>query len=130
MNNEDATSSKDTSVGYKRPPVEHQFKRGQKPPPRKRSSVKAQSTTELLIKILNEEQRVEIGRRVRWCTNAELLAIRAFQLAERGNATLTRALLDHLLVEQDSPTEDEWRLSIERDGEAPFLWRMSGGSGD
>ena len=33
--------SKRTDVGYKRPPVEHRFKKGQKPPPRKAKATSA-----------------------------------------------------------------------------------------
>ena len=101
------SGSKRTDVGYKRPPVEHQFKPGQKPPPRKKRPRPPQSRTELLMEILKEEQRVEIGGKVRWCTKAQLLLLVAFQLAEKGSPTVTRALLDALMLDQLPVSENE-----------------------
>ena len=108
---------KRTDVGYKRPPVEHQFKPGQKPPPRKKRADKPQSRTALLVSILGEVQRVEIGGKVRWCTKAQLLLMVAFQLAEKGSPTLSRALLDYLMVDEPPVEENEaWFHSSPPDG--------------
>jgi hypothetical protein len=124
MEKDEPTGGKRTDVGYKRPPIEHQFKPGQKPPPRKEKSNEKQSTIELLVKILNEEQRVEIGGAVRWCTKAELIVLRAFQLAEKGSGTVSRALWDLLMLEDGPPSENDFWISLEPDGEPPCLYRM------
>jgi hypothetical protein len=121
--------SKRSDVGYKRPPVEHQFKPGQKPPPRKPRSTKPRSRAQLLATILREEVRVEIGGKVRWCTRAELLVLIAFQLAERGNASVARALTDFLLAQEDPVEWEETWMQIgdpERGGQ---FFRVDGRTG-
>jgi hypothetical protein len=105
---EEATRPKRTDVGYKRPPVETQFKKGQKPPPRKKSVPKPLSTREILTKVLREERRVTRNGKAAWVTNAELLMEIAFQLAEKGNASLSRALTGALIaMEKPPPSIDE-----------------------
>jgi hypothetical protein len=81
---EEPTRTKRTDVGYKRPPVEKQFKKGQKPPPRKKRVAKPLSTREILMKVLREERRVTRNGKATWVTNAELLMEIAFQLPRRG----------------------------------------------
>jgi hypothetical protein len=44
---------------------------------------------------------------VRWITNAACLLEVAFQLAEKGNDTLSRDLLDCLLASETPPTTSE-----------------------
>jgi hypothetical protein len=90
-------------VGYKRPPRQHQFKKGHRPKPRKPKPVTMPETPgECLMRILDEERRTVIGRKVRWISNAQLVIERAFQLANKGSATLRSLLL--ALVFADEPT--------------------------
>jgi hypothetical protein len=96
---------KRSDVGYKRPPVEHQFKRGRKPPPRKKRPA-SQNVSPTRIMILREEVRVDRGRKVHWMTNAALLVEVAFQLAEKGNPTVTRALVDYLMAGEPPPSQE------------------------
>lgn len=99
--------AKRSDVGYQRPPVEHQFKPGQKPPARKKKPT-PRTVTETLMMILREEKRIERGGKVQWITNAALLIEVAFQLAEKGNETLSRDLLDCLMAsEKPSSPSDE-----------------------
>ena len=114
---------KRTDVGYKRPPAEHQFKLGQKPPPRKKRVIASPSRTQLLMKILNEEQRVQIDGRPRWCTNAELVLMVAFQLAENGNATIARLLIDNLWTDEVPVSENEPVTFITPPGEPTRAYR-------
>ena len=107
-----ADNNKRSDVGYKRPPVEHRFKPGQKPPPRKKRAAKPKSRAQLLAMTLREEQRIEIGGKVRWCTKAELLLLVAFQLAERGNPSVSRALADYLLAHEEPVEWNETRMQI------------------
>lgn len=93
--------SKRKDVGYKRPPPEHRFKPGQKPPPRKK--LRQANFTETLTMILREENRLENGGKPRWMTTAALLVEKAYQLAEQGNPTLSRALVDYLAVSVEAP---------------------------
>ncbi|GAA4003495.1 DUF5681 domain-containing protein [Sphingomonas humi] len=124
-----AYQKKRRDVGYKRPPVEHQFKPGQKPPPRKPKSAKPKSRAQLLAMILREELRVEIGGKARWCTRAELLVLIAFQLAERGNASVSRALADFLLAQEDPVEwEETWMQIGDPDCESQ-VFRVDGRTG-
>lgn len=85
---------KRSDVGYKRPPREHQFKNGEKPPPRKKKEKLGEVLMrETMRKILNEERRVVVGRKVRWLTCADLVIMRAWQEAERGSAILRREMV-------------------------------------
>ena len=101
-------------VGYKRPPVEHQFKPGNKPAPRRKRQVKAPNAAALLIKILSQEQRVEIAGKVRWMTKGRLLIMVAFELAEQGNPTLSRALAKLLFKGAHSTKVNERLLQLQR----------------
>ncbi len=119
MKNEQANAPrgpKRNDVGYKRPPVETQFKKGQKPPPRKKREAKILNATEILAKILAEERRVTRAGKMVWETNAALLVEIAFQLAEKGNPTLSRALTDALIAEdKPQPWIDEPRFVTDPD---------------
>jgi hypothetical protein len=92
------TPPKRTDVGYGRPPKESQFKKGQKRPPRKPKEGGGQvPLTEILRKVLHEPRRVVINGKVKYVTGAELVIRRAYQEAEKGNATLRRELARLLL---------------------------------
>lgn len=109
--------AKRTDVGYKRPPREHQFKAGQKPPPRK-GKPSRRTVTETLMMILKEEVRVMRDGAPYWFTNAALVIEKAFQLAEKGNPTLSRALVDYLLAgETPLSRNDEPIIIMDPDGE-------------
>ena len=110
-------TAKRTDVGYGRPPIEHQFKAGQKPPPRKKCARKPPSVRQSLTRILGEERRLMIGKKAGWYTNAFLLIEVAFQLAEKGNSTVSRALADYLMA-CDAPEafSDEPKIEYDRDG--------------
>lgn len=114
------------SVGYKRPPVEYQFKPGQKPPPRKKRAETPHTRTQLLVKILQEEQRVQMSGKARWCTKAELLLMVAFQLAEKGSPTVSRALLDYLMVDELPAADDETWVQLSPPGEPTRTYTLSG----
>lgn len=115
--NDDFPTTKRTDVGYKRPPVEHQYKPGQKQPPRKKHAQKPQSTTQCLTKIMGEERRLKRGKRARWYTNASLVLEVAFQLAEEGNSTVSRALADYLMAaDKPDAVDNEPRIEHDRDG--------------
>lgn len=110
-------AAKRTNVGYKRPPVEHQFKLGQKPPPRKRRVEKPQSPRNLLATILAEERRLKRGTKVGWYSNAHLLIEVAFQLAEEGNSTVARALAEYLMAgDQPEVRDDQPLVEVDPDG--------------
>lgn len=99
-------AAKRDDVGYKRPPREHQFKKGQKPPPRKKKDpFRAQSMSGAFRKVLTEDRRVVMGDKVRWVTSAELVMMRAWQEAEKGSATLRRELI-RLLLSTEAPDAD------------------------
>jgi hypothetical protein len=86
-------AAKRNDVGYKRPPAEHQFKKGGKPPPRKAKAVLPEfSPTQILWDVLREQRRVLIDGKPVWLSNAELIWRKAMQLAEAGNATMQRAV--------------------------------------
>ena len=106
-----------TDVGYKRPPVEHQFKTGQTPPPRKRNVDSPLTGPRLLAKILAEERRFMRGKRVIWTTNGALLVEIAFQLSEAGSRAARRALAALLLAkEEPHATVEEPRMELDPDG--------------
>lgn len=116
--NDQAPTTKRTDVGYKRPPREHQFKAGQKPPPRKRRANKPQSNAQVLAMILGEERRLTQGKKARWFTNGELVMEVAFQLAENDNSTVARALADYLLASDKPEVVDDMPL-LEYEPEGP-----------
>lgn len=119
---------KPTDVGYKRPPVEHRFSSDNQPKARKKQKEVAKPPTvvELIIKILDEEHRVEIGGKVHWHTKARLLLMTAFRLAENGNPTLSRALLDLFLKNTDSSSVNEPLLQTQRKDGTWSTTTMSG----
>ncbi len=106
--NDEPPTAKRTDVGYKRPPVEHQFKFGQKPPPRKKRTLVKISASQSLARILAEERRIVVGKKARWLPNGHLLIEVAFQLAERGNSAVARALAGYLLAgDGPAPSSNE-----------------------
>ena len=117
-NNRGPRPIKRNDVGYKRPPVEHQFKPGQKPPPRRRKAEKAQSNTQLFARILAEERRLERGNKAIWCSTGSLVLEIAFQVAEKGNPTVMRALTD-CLIASDPPIVIDDQPLLELDPSGP-----------
>ena len=111
-------AAKRTDVGYKRPPVEHQFKPGQKPPRRKPRAEKPKSFTQLLAKILAEQRRLKRGNKASWYSNGYLLLEVAFQLAEEGNSTVARALTEYLIAGDPPAISDDQPL-LELDPSGP-----------
>jgi hypothetical protein len=77
----------------------------------------------LLAKILQEEQRIEVGGKARWCTKAELVLVVAFRLAEQGNAVIARLLLDHLWIDEAPARENEPTTFITPPGEPTRAYR-------
>lgn len=124
MKKDDEDPTRGYEVGYKKPPVEHQFKKGEKRKPRKKPDAGAVSLTEIYWRILQERHRVPRGSKFVWMTKAELILEQAFQLAERGNPTLNRRLMDLLLV-VDPKSEEQLGYRIESDRDAPtaLFWR-------
>ncbi len=103
---------KRSDVGYKRPPIEHQFKKGQKPPPRKKKEAIGQvPVSETFRKILEEPRRVLWGKKVRWLTVADLIMKRAWQEAEKGSATLRRLIL-RLVLSSEGPGPEQAPLVV------------------
>lgn len=109
--------SKRTDVGYKRPPVEHRFKKGQKPPPRKAKATSAKlSPIEILWQILKESRPVSRkGKRV-WISNTALILHKAFEHAERGNPTMQRAVTGLLLALDSRKNPLKGRTRVELNG--------------
>ena len=111
MEQQPPSSGKRADVGYKRPPREHQFKKGHKPAPRKQKEKNAAALkpSELLWRILQEERRVTIGNQVRWMSTLQLLIRRAFEISDKGNPSIRRIALD-LLMRTDTPGEEDEAL--------------------
>lgn len=101
---------KRTDVGYKRPPVETRFKKGQKPPPRKKKNDAPQRVEDIFWAVLQESRRVVIDGKVCWISNAELITRRAFIESEKGSSTLQR-LLSQLLL-SSAPGEESEQMPI------------------
>lgn len=103
-----------SDVGYKRPPREHQFKKGQKRPPRKpkEAASAAVPLSEILRKVLHERRRVERDGKVSWATGAELVIRRAYLEAERGKAILRRELARLLLSLEEGTAAEQGLLVI------------------
>ena len=100
------TRVKRTDVGYKRPPHEHRFKKGNKPPPRKKKdALREMPMSETLRKVLEEPRRVVVGGKVRWLTTADLVLVRAWQEAEKGSASLRREMMRLLLSAEIATAE-------------------------
>lgn len=99
-----------TDVGYKRPPVETQFKSGQKPPPRKKKcGVQQDDPTQIFWAVLQQPRRALINNKVQWATTAELIVRSAFIEAERGSSILQR-LLNQMLLGKHVQIEDEFLI--------------------
>ena len=104
--------AKRSDVGYKRPPREHQFKKGEKPPPRKKKEAIGQvPVSETFRKILDEPRRVEVGDKVRWLTVADLVIRRAWHEAEKGSAMLRRLIL-RLVLSSEGPGPEQAPLVV------------------
>ncbi len=126
MEKQDEKPERGYEVGYKKPPVDHQFKTGEKRKPRTRSGTGSTSRTELYWRILQERHRLPRGSKVVWMTKAELIVEKAFQLAEGGNPTLNRRLIDLLLVvEPNSDDQLGYKIEIDRDAPTDFYWRKN-----
>ena len=104
---DDGATSKRADVGYKRPPVETRFKKGQKPPPRKKKAAPEFSAHDLLWKVLHDTRRVNHNGEVRWLTNAELIVRAAMLEAEKGSSVLHRLLARFWLFEEDGSAIEE-----------------------
>jgi hypothetical protein len=91
------STSGEYRVGYKRPPLETRFKKGQKRPRRKEKVVQNFSPKDLFWSVLQERRRVIINGKATWPTNAELIARRALLEAEKGSPVLMR-LSNELLL--------------------------------
>jgi len=92
-----------SDVGYKRPPREHQFKKGQPRPPRRKKVVPTEEPlSETLYKVLGEMRRVEIAGKVLWISGADFVVKRAWQEAAKGSATLRREIM-RLLLSCEAP---------------------------
>lgn len=126
MEKDDENSLEGYAVGYKKPPVKHQFKKGEKRKPRTRGGLSSPSLTELYWRILQERLRVRRGSKFVWMTKAELVVEVAFQLAEQGNPTINRRLIDLLLVAEPT-ADDQLGYKIESDPDAPnnLFWRKT-----
>lgn len=105
-------SGKRTDVGYKRPPAEHQFKKGERPPPRKKKKQQELSPQELLWRILQEERRVTINGTVQWLRASEIIMKKAFLLAEAGSSTIDRILGELLMRVGNGNERGEGELRI------------------
>ncbi len=93
-------------VGYKSPPKEHRFQKGQKPPPRRRKSAPVEANiTAVFWRVLLEKRRGKINGKGTWVSSTELLVRRAFIEAEKGSSTLQR-LLNQMLLEKTSPDDE------------------------
>ena len=117
MDEEDAGKpAKRQDVGYKRPPPEHRFKKGQKPPPRKKKAVPDEvPISEVLRMVLHERRRATIGGRVMWVTGGELVIRKAYQEAEKGKAMLRRELARLLLSLESGTCEDPMKVVVDPD---------------
>lgn len=102
---DDLTPGRRSDVGYGRPPVETQFQKGQKPPPRKKKASAPPSVADLFWKVLNERRRVIFDGKPTWLRNSELIAHRAFLEAEKGSAVLNRLLIQLLLPRDEAPQD-------------------------
>jgi hypothetical protein len=111
---------KRSDVGYKRPPPEHRFQKGQKRPPRKKKQVEKTSPRDLLWGILQEERRVMVDGKSKWMTNSEIIMNNAFLLAEKGSAVMQRLVSELLIGPAGDGDDDEaMRVIVNPDG---FTW--------
>lgn len=112
---------KRTDVGYKRPPIETRFKKGQKPPPRKKKTTPSFDAKELLWMILQERRRVVIEGKAVWLTNAELIGRRAFIEAEKGSPVLLRLVNQFILSVEPGEDSQMPEVIVEPDHESNGL---------
>ena len=99
-----------THVGYKRPPVETQFKKGQKPPARKKKpELQEGDPTRIFWAVLQQPRRALINNKAQWATTAELIVRAAFIEAESGSSILQR-LLNQMLLGKHVQVEDEFQV--------------------
>lgn len=113
---QDGELAKRQDVGYKRPPPEHRFKAGQKPPPRKKKAVPDEvPISEILRKVLHEPRRATIGGKVKWVSSAELVIRKAYQEAEKGKAMLRRELARLLLSLDGGTCTEAFKVIIDPD---------------
>ena len=106
MEHDTPSSGKRTDVGYKRPPREHQFKKGHKPKPRKTKPRETElGIGDLLWKVLQEERRAITGNKITWMSAAEALIRKAYELADKGNPTMRRRISE-LLMRLEKPGGD------------------------
>lgn len=125
----DGQPTKRADVGYKRPPAEHRFKKGQKPPPRKKKESEALSPRDLLWRILQEERRVIIDDKPQWMRVSEIVMKKAFHLAEKGSPTVSRLVTELLMSvgEKEERQEGHPRIIFDRDPEGRTrteTWRI------
>lgn len=84
-----------SDVGYKRPPKEHQFKKGQKPPLRKRKPERMDETVRaVMTRLLQEERRVTRDGKLVWLPTNEIILRKAFEVADGGSTTIQRILIE------------------------------------
>jgi hypothetical protein len=106
-------------VGYMRPPRQHQFRKGQKPPPRKKREMGREDAHELFWRVLQEPRRVLIDGKPVWASATELIVRLAYSEAEKGSPTLQR-LVNQMLLEDDSPAAQEMpEIIVEPDHPEP-----------
>lgn len=95
---------KRTDVGYKRPPLEHRFKPGQKPPPRRKRTPPTMTPAQLLQLLLRERRHVvDTDGKAKWMAVGEIIMRNAWTLAEKGNLSIRRRF-DQLVL-KDPPEE-------------------------
>jgi hypothetical protein len=113
MSTENPTTPKSTrlDVGYKRPPAEHQFKAGQKPPPRKPKPPPPANGREMLWGLLQEQRRVTTNGKTQWMTVAQIIMMQAHSLAENGNAACQR-LLASLMLSTSEPYDGSDEIQV------------------
>ena len=105
-------NTESSKVGYKRPPREHQFKKGQKPPPRKPKNTDVEDSVSMFWRVLQEPRRVRLHGKECWRGTTELLVRRAFLEAEKGSSTLQRFLNENMLSDAPVP-EQPYELIVE-----------------
>lgn len=110
---------KRSDVGYGRPPVEYQFKKGQKPPPRKRRKALDETAQAVLWRILKEQKRVEINGEVRWLPASEIIIRKAYMLSDEGKPTIQRLLTAIALANVEEEGEAHPRIEISSDPRDP-----------
>jgi hypothetical protein len=77
-------------VGYKSPPVDHQFKPGHKP--KRRALRPEESIPELLSRLLNEGRPVEYEGKRRRMSKLQIIVQKLLEGSERGNQRLQKVM--------------------------------------